>query len=104
MQFHEAQFELKGIGRWDANTTRYVPFSGGSRSRLPVIYSGFEDIRRYHGGVGMSEGLTESIRSMGDWYKHIGGGILVTAQTAAYVTRLLEQSAKWMQDSVETSE
>ena len=104
MQFHEAQFELKGLGRWDAGTTSYIPISGGSRSRLPLIYNGYEDIRRYYGGVGMSEGLTESIRNIGNWYKHIGGGILVSAQTAAYVSRLLEQSAKWMQDSVQTSE
>jgi hypothetical protein len=104
MQFHKAQFELRGLGQWDAGTTRYVPMSGGSRSRIPLIFPGYEDIRRYYGGVGMNEGLTESIHNIGDWYRHIGGGILVTPQTAAYVSRLIEQSAKWMHGAVESSE
>jgi hypothetical protein len=104
MKFHEAQVEIRGIGVWDARSTRYVPISGGSRSRLATIYRGYEDIRRYHGGVGMSEGLTESIGTMGNLYKHIGGGIMVTPQTAAYISRLVEQSAKWMKGSIENGE
>ena len=104
MKFYDAQTELKGLGTWDSGTTRYVPVSGGSRSRLPVIYNTYEDIRRYYGGVGMSEGLTESIGTMANLYRHIGGGILVSPQTAAYITRLVEQSAKWMQGSIQDEE
>lgn len=104
MKFHEAQVEIRGIGVWDAGTTRYVPISGGSRSRLAATYRGYEDIRRYYGGVGMSEGLTESIGTMGKLYKHLGGGILVTPQTAAYISRLVEQSAKWMKSTISEAE
>ena len=100
MIFHEAQIAIRGIGRWDAKTTRYVPINGGSRSRLPVTNRGYEDIPRYYGGVGMNERLTESIRTIDDLYKYLGGGILVTPQTAAYVSRILEQASKWMQDAV----
>lgn len=101
MNFKDAQFDTRGVGRWDVGSTRYVPVSGGSRSRLPVIYAGYEDIRKYFGGVGMDERLTDSLVTIGALYSYLGGGILVNAQTAGYIGRLLEQSAKWMQDAVQ---
>lgn len=101
MIIHDYAFDERGGGRWEVNTTRYLPVNGGSRSRLPLKYPGFEDIRRYYGGIGMSEGLTENIRTMADLYKYLGGGIMVTPQTESYINRLLEQSKKWMQSAVE---
>ena len=42
-----------GIGRWDEKTTRYIPFSGGSRTKISVnhkekitAYSGFSTDRK----------------------------------------------------------
>lgn len=94
MVIHDNAIDIKGAGRWDVGTTRYVPFGGGSKSRLPV---GYDDIPRYYGFVGMDEKLTGSLNTMAALYHHLGGAILLTPDTAAYITRLLEQSAKWMQ-------
>ena len=101
MIIHDYKFDDRGGGRWEVNTTRYVPMNGGSRSRLPIRHPGYEDIRRYYGAVGMSEGLAEKISTMAELYRYLGGGIMVTAQTEAYIGRLVEQSKKWMQGAVQ---
>ncbi|MDH5753250.1 MAG: hypothetical protein OEZ59_12640 [Deltaproteobacteria bacterium] len=71
MVIHEKTPDTTGSGRYDLNTTRYIPVAGGSRSRLPIEDA--SDIMRYHGFVGIDEGLTESIFRMAVLYNFIGG-------------------------------
>lgn len=72
MKIHKAEHDAAGAGRWDKITTRYVPMSGGSRSRLPIANPD-DNYPRYYGFVGMDEKLTETISTIGALYAHIGG-------------------------------
>ena len=71
MVIHERSHDLSGAGKWDINTTRYVPVGGGSRSRLPVVDD--PDYRRYHGYVGIDEYLTPDIFRVAQLYAWLGG-------------------------------
>jgi hypothetical protein len=76
MVIHEMVRDQRGAGKWDVNTTRYIPVYGGSRSRLPVADD--PDYRRYPGFVGIDEHLTESIYLIGQLYHHIGGKPIIS--------------------------
>jgi hypothetical protein len=81
MHIHQGERDVSGAGRWDKATGRYVPMSGGNRSRLPV-YDQDPKIRRYHGFVGVDERLSESMDSVGALIKHMGGAPKIEAGTA----------------------
>ena len=94
MEIHPATRDAKGQGQWDANTLRYIPMFGGSRSRLPI---GNGDIPRYHGFVGIDESLTPTIHTMATLYHHLGGGVYIPeGQPGVFISLLLEQATKWM--------
>lgn len=71
MVIHEKVRDFAGAGKWDINTTRYVPISGGSRSRLPIADD--PHIRRYPALVGIDEHLTPDIFRLAQLYQYIGG-------------------------------
>lgn len=68
---HERTHDMSGAGKWDINTTRYIPIYGGSRSRLPVMDD--EDYPRYPGFVGIDAHLTPTIHRVAQLYNHLGG-------------------------------
>ncbi len=97
MILHDSSYDKKGEGRWDVYTTRYVPQTGGSRSRLPLKDS--ETIPRYPGFVGMDERLTGDLGSVHALYKHLGGKPAIPAgPSGAFVRMLIDLSMKWMKD------
>ena len=71
MVIHEKVHDLSGAGKWDINTTRYVPIYGGSRSRLPIADD--PEYRRYTAYVGMDEHLTPDLDRISVFYNFIGG-------------------------------
>lgn len=71
MVIHEKVHDLSGAGKWDIHTTRYIPFNGGSRSRLPIADD--PEYRRYPGFVGMDEHLTPDIFHIAQLYQYLGG-------------------------------
>ena len=81
MKIHQAERDVAGQGRWDKGTGRYVPISGGNRSRLPM-YDLDPKIPRYFGFVGVDERLTESISTVGALFKHMGGAPKIAAGQA----------------------
>lgn len=92
MVIHDGSRDTRGAGAWDINTTRYVPVSGGSRSRLPVRDNGG---RRYHGFVGIDEVLTEKIGTMAALYGRLGGGLPAYPE-GSYMALLILQAKKWI--------
>ncbi len=94
MVIHEAVREIRNAGRWELRTTRYVPVSGGSLSRLSI---GFPEIRRYYGFVGIDERLTEKIATIADLYTHLGGRFEIPeGQEGNFVSLLLAEAKKWI--------
>lgn len=93
MVIHEFTLDNRGAGRWEINSTRYVPMAGGSRSRLPIASNG---IRRYYGFVGIDEKLTESVHTMAALYHRLGGGVPPQPE-GSFVGLLLTQARKWME-------
>lgn len=87
MVIHERVHDLRGAGKWDLNTTRYLPIYGGSRSRLPVADD--TDYRRYPAFVGMDESMTPSIYQLGSLYRHLGGKPFVPEGNAGQFVSLL---------------
>ena len=95
MEIHPETRDVKGQGQWDANTLRYVPMFGGSRSRLPIGTG--DNIPRYHGFVGIDESLTPTIYTMAALYQRLGGGVYIPeGQPGVFISLLLEQATKWM--------
>ena len=70
MVIHEESHDTSNAGGRHPATGRYVPVTGGSRSRLPIRTG---QVPRYHGFVGIDEHLTESISTMAALYSKIGG-------------------------------
>ena len=94
MQIHEEGQDARGAGRWDSGTGRYIPMTGGSRSRLPLTQDA--DIPRYFGYVGINESLTPNISTMAQLYGHLGGGYYVPpGPEGAFVKMILEHARKW---------
>jgi hypothetical protein len=87
MVIHEHVHDLSGAGKWDINTTRYVPIYGGSRSRLPVYDD--PEYRRYPGFVGIDEFLTEKIFQLPVLYQYIGGKPVIPGGDAGKFTALI---------------
>ena len=91
MVIHERVADVRGVGKWDLGTTRYIPVSGGSRSRLPV----YDDpvYKRYFGFVGIDESLTAEIHTMATLYAHLGGTPVVhEGHGSVFVSLILEQT------------
>jgi hypothetical protein len=89
MKIHEVQHDLSGAGRWHKATGRYIPITGGWRSRLP-IYAGDSEIRRYYGFVGIDERLTETIFTISTLFQHIGGAPKIQAGAAGTLTSRIQ--------------
>jgi hypothetical protein len=95
MIMHDAKYDKRGAGRWDPDTTRYIPQQGGSRSRLSMKDS--ESIPRYHGFVGLDERMSGDINSVHALYDYLGGKPAIPSGPAGpYVRMLMELSMKWM--------
>ncbi len=71
MTIHERVDDAKSAGKRDAQTGRYIPVGGGSRTRLPVA----DDPRvpRYHGFVGVNASQSEDIFTLPALYAELGG-------------------------------
>ncbi len=67
--------EKKNAGKYDVDSGRYVPISGGSRSRLPVADD--DKYRRYAGLVGIDERLSEDIYRVSHLYNHITNPVVI---------------------------
>jgi hypothetical protein len=93
MVIHDFIAETKGVGKWEVNTTRYVPVQGGSRSRLSI---GSNGVRRYYGFVGIDENLTERISTVAALYGHLGGGVGGYPE-GSYMARIIGEARKWIQ-------
>jgi hypothetical protein len=94
MELHEPEAHIKGAGRWDMHTTRYIPVTGGSRSRLPIQ----EDpaYPRYAGFVGLDENLSGELFTMAALYTFLGGTPIAPegdAFTAQIVQMTMEKLA-----------
>jgi hypothetical protein len=101
MVIHEPKPDVKGSGRWDVNTTRYVPVTGGSRVRLPLADD--PAYRRYPGFVGMDERFTPEINTMHKLYEYLGGKPFVPEGPEGGFTQLiLDETVKKMQKHDET--
>ena len=87
MEIHKPQRDKIGVGKWDLTTTRYIPVSGGSRSRLPV-YDDPEQ-RRYTGFVGFDEFLSADIHMIPTLYQLLGGKPVLQEGDAGKFTALL---------------
>lgn len=87
MVIHDRVLDTKGLGKWDIGTTRYIPVSGGSRSRLPV----HDDpaYRRYYGFVGISEDLTPDIFTLPALYAYLGGAPVVQEGHGSVFVKLI---------------
>ena len=70
MVIHEDPQDTSGAGGRHRESGRYIPVTGGSRSRLPIRTG---KTPRYYGFVGIDEHLTESISTMAALYSKIGG-------------------------------
>jgi hypothetical protein len=91
MVIHERVADVKGVGKWDSGTTRYIPHQGGSRSRLPVYDD--PEYRRYYGFVGMGEELTATVHTMDALYQHLGGTPVVReGHGSVFIRLILEQT------------
>jgi len=103
MIIHERESGLRGAGRWDLGTTRYVPIQGGSRSRLPVYDD--KNYSRYPGFVGMSEGLTETLFTVAALYQYLGGApVVLEGEGAEYTKLILEQTQAKIRTELEEAE
>ncbi|MBI4082214.1 MAG: hypothetical protein HY423_06335 [Candidatus Lambdaproteobacteria bacterium] len=91
MKMHQIPYDLKGSGRWDVNSRRYLPKSGGSRSRLSILDD--PTIPRYPGFVGIDGHLTDSIDSLAKLYAHLGGAPVIPEGKAGEFLRLCSELA-----------
>jgi hypothetical protein len=95
MILHDATYDKRGAGHWDPDTTRYIPWGGGSRSRIPII--DLISIPRYYGFIGIDERLSEEISSLPKLYHLLQGRPAIPSGAAGpYVTKLIELSLRWM--------
>lgn len=99
MKLHEPKRDTRGQGRWDRATGRYVPVTGGSRSRLPIKED--PEIPRYYGFIGMDEKYTESIDTMSALYHTLGGAPEVVGGKAGQFTTLLTRTNEEMKQAEE---
>jgi hypothetical protein len=103
MVIHDRVSDTKGVGKWDFGTTRYIPVSGGSRSRLPV--NDDKTIPRYFGLVGIGEKMTEEIFTLPALYSFLGGAPVVRqGHGSIFVSLILEEHLKRMKEEGEDKE
>jgi len=92
---HQNVVDTKGSGRWDINTGRYIPVSGGSRSKLPI--GDDPDIRRYYGFIGINESMTAEFSTLAVYFNRVGGGVYIPEGDAGkFIQLILDQSKKWI--------
>lgn len=90
MEFHRGTDSARGAGSWERTTLRYMPLTGGSRSRLPLLND--PNIPRYHGFVGVDEHLTAEMGSLSSLYNFLGGRPIIPEGPAGeFLTLVLEQ-------------
>lgn len=89
----EKEQDIVGAGRWEVNTGRYIPISGGSRSRLAIPDD--PDYRRYQGFIGFDQHLIPAIHMMSDLYSFLGGKALdITGPRSVSTISTLGQSVE----------
>ena len=103
-KIHPSISDRKGRGKWDMDTTRYIPFQGGSRSRLPVADD--THIPRYEGGVGVDDRLSHEVgpRISGLYHKIGGAPTLSEDALGRYIRSRLELSMAWIKALQEKAE
>jgi len=103
MVIHERSPDVKGIGKWEPSTTRYIPQQGGSRSRLPLYDD--KDYRRYPGFVGMDESLTETVFTVHSLYAHLGGAAVVPeGHGSIFIGLIRDETAKKLQEAEQAAQ
>lgn len=103
MVIHDRVSDNKGVGKWDFATTRYIPLSGGSRSRLPLWDD--KTIPRYYGFVGIGEKMTEEMFTLPALYGFLGGAPVVReGHGSVFVSLILEETQKRMKEEEEAEE
>ena len=85
------QQEAKVAGRRDLATGRYIPMTGGSRSKLPTAGGEYP---RYAGSIGMDKELAGKISTMEALYHHMGGfpSYMPEGPLGATISELVEEA------------
>ena len=91
MVIHDRESDMKGAGKWDFATGRYIPLSGGSRSRLPLWDD--KNYPRYGGFVGVDEHLSDTLYTMPALYAYLGGAAGVIEGHGSVFVGLIHQAA-----------
>jgi hypothetical protein len=99
---HERVADVKGVGKWDLATGRYIPVSGGSRSRLPLIDD--KDYPRYAGFIGVDESASAEIFTMPALYSLIGGAASVPQGHGNVIVKLILENAIQRRKEYEAAE
>lgn len=89
MVIHSRVPDVRGAGKWDAGTGRYIPVSGGSRTRVPLTDD--EHTPRYVGNVGLDAKLTGGIGSMSKLYSQLGGMPVVKGAAGSKLSGLVAE-------------
>ena len=85
------QPESRVGGRRDLATGRYIPMTGGSRSKLPAIG---RDYPQYAGSIGIDKELTARISTMEALYQYMGGfaSYMPGGALSASIAELVEEA------------
>ena len=89
MVIHERVADVKGVGKWDFTTGRYIPHNGGSRSRLPLYDD--KNYPRYVGFVGVDEHLSADLYTMPALYTFLGGHAVVPEGHGSVFVKLIQE-------------
>lgn len=103
MVMHDREPDIKGVGKWDLATTRYIPLYGGSRSRLPL----WDDkaYPRYVGFVGVDEHLSDTLYTMPALYAWLGGApAMIEGHGSVFVSLIWEATQQHLREEKEESE
>ena len=96
MQIHKPQRDKIGVGKWDLNTTRYIPLGGGSRSRLPVYDD--PNQRRYPAFVGFDEFISVNVSMIPALYQLLGGKpVMQEGEAGKFTAMLLGQTMEQLE-------
>ena len=85
------QPEARVGGRRDLATGRYIPMTGGSRSKLPTAGGEYP---QYAGSIGIDKELTAKISTMEALYQHMGGfaSYMPGGALSATISELVEEA------------
>jgi hypothetical protein len=89
MVIHDRVADVRGVGKWDFTTGRYIPVSGGSRSRLPLYDD--KNYPRYTGYVGVDEHLSAEMYTMPALYTFLGGAAVIAEGHGSVFTKLIQE-------------